>query len=175
MRDGGQRHTPDRVPAPARQGSLIRAAGSHRPRRQGDARPGDGQPQAVPDSLMPLLQEHLQPVKALHEQDLAQGYGAVRFTCPIPRRANTPTPTRSGAGNTSSPPAPCPKTAAPLSHAVTTCTRAACRRQSERQRAWRASSNRSAPTPCAIVSRLTSWKPMATIAPSRSSWATAHA
>ena len=26
---------------------------------------------------IPLLQEHLQRVKALHEQDLAQGYGAV--------------------------------------------------------------------------------------------------
>jgi len=31
----------------------------------------------LPDSLIPLLQEHLQRVKALHEQDLAQGYGAV--------------------------------------------------------------------------------------------------
>jgi hypothetical protein len=27
------------------------------------------------DSLIPLLQEHLQRVKALHEQDLAQGFG----------------------------------------------------------------------------------------------------
>jgi integron integrase len=31
----------------------------------------------LPDSLIPLLKEHLQRVKALHEQDLAQGYGAV--------------------------------------------------------------------------------------------------
>ena len=31
----------------------------------------------LPDTLVPLLQEHLQRVKALHEQDLAQGYGAV--------------------------------------------------------------------------------------------------
>jgi integron integrase len=31
----------------------------------------------LPDSLIPLFQEHLQRVKALHEQDLAQGYGAV--------------------------------------------------------------------------------------------------
>jgi integron integrase len=31
----------------------------------------------LPDSLIPLLKEHLQRVKALHEQDLAQGYGTV--------------------------------------------------------------------------------------------------
>jgi hypothetical protein len=31
----------------------------------------------LPDSLIPLLQEHLQQVKALHEQDLAQGFGSV--------------------------------------------------------------------------------------------------
>ena len=31
----------------------------------------------LPDSLVTLLQEHLQRVRALHEQDLVQGYGAV--------------------------------------------------------------------------------------------------
>jgi integron integrase len=31
----------------------------------------------LPDSLIPLLQEHLQRVKALHEHDLVRGYGSV--------------------------------------------------------------------------------------------------
>lgn len=31
----------------------------------------------LPDSLIPLLQEHLQRAKALQEQDLAQGFGSV--------------------------------------------------------------------------------------------------
>jgi integron integrase len=33
----------------------------------------------LPDSLMPALQEHLQRVKALHDHDLAHGYGSVHL------------------------------------------------------------------------------------------------
>jgi integron integrase len=40
----------------------------------------------LPDSLVPLLQEHLQRVKALHEQDLAQGYGAVYLPDALARK-----------------------------------------------------------------------------------------
>jgi integron integrase len=40
----------------------------------------------LPDSLIPLLQEHLQRVKALHEQDLAQGYGAVYLPDALARK-----------------------------------------------------------------------------------------
>ncbi len=40
----------------------------------------------LPDSLIPLLQEHLQRVKALHEQDLAQGYGAVYLPNALARK-----------------------------------------------------------------------------------------
>ena len=85
----------------------------------------------LPDSLVPLLKEHLQRVKALHEQDLGQGYGAVRFACPTPWRANTPTPTGNGAGNTFSQPVAFLRIHIPASRAAITCTRAACRRQSK--------------------------------------------
>ena len=40
----------------------------------------------LPDSLIPLLQEHLQRVRALHEQDLAQGYGAVYLPDALARK-----------------------------------------------------------------------------------------
>jgi len=40
----------------------------------------------VPDSLIPPLQEHLQAVKALHDQDLAQGYGAVYLPDALERK-----------------------------------------------------------------------------------------
>lgn len=40
----------------------------------------------LPDSLISLLQEHLQRVKALHEQDLAQGYGAVYLPDALARK-----------------------------------------------------------------------------------------
>jgi integrase len=70
----------------------------------------------LPDSLIPLLQEHLQRVKALHEQDLARVI--VLSTCPMPWRASTLTPTASGAGNTPSRPALCPRTPIPASRAT---------------------------------------------------------
>jgi len=40
----------------------------------------------LPDSLIPLLQEHLQRVKALHEQDLAQGFGSVYLPYALERK-----------------------------------------------------------------------------------------
>ena len=40
----------------------------------------------LPDSLIPLLKEHLQRVKALHEQDLTRGYGAVYLPDALARR-----------------------------------------------------------------------------------------
>ena len=40
----------------------------------------------LPDSLIPLLQEHLQRVKALHQQDLAHGYGAVHLPNALERK-----------------------------------------------------------------------------------------
>lgn len=40
----------------------------------------------LPNSLIPLLQEHLQHVKRLHEQDLAQGYGAVYLPDALERK-----------------------------------------------------------------------------------------
>jgi integrase len=40
----------------------------------------------LPDTLTPLLKEHLQRVKALHEPDLAQGYGAVYLPDALARK-----------------------------------------------------------------------------------------
>ena len=40
----------------------------------------------LPDRLILLLQEHLQRVKALHEQDLARGYGAVYLPDALARK-----------------------------------------------------------------------------------------
>jgi len=40
----------------------------------------------LPDSLIPLLQEHLQRVKALHQQDLAQGFGSVYLPDALARK-----------------------------------------------------------------------------------------
>jgi integron integrase len=38
------------------------------------------------ESLKPLLENHLQKVKVLHEQDLAAGYGAVYLPCALERK-----------------------------------------------------------------------------------------
>jgi len=40
----------------------------------------------LPDSLIPLLKEHLQRVNALHKQDLARGYGAVYLPDALARK-----------------------------------------------------------------------------------------
>jgi len=40
----------------------------------------------LPDSLIPLLQEHLQRVKAQHERDLTQGYGSVYLPDALARK-----------------------------------------------------------------------------------------
>ncbi|MBC7265256.1 MAG: integron integrase [Chloroflexi bacterium] len=40
----------------------------------------------LPGSLIPLLQEHLQRVKALHERDLAQGFGSVYLPDALARK-----------------------------------------------------------------------------------------
>jgi len=40
----------------------------------------------LPDSLVPLLQEHLQRVERLHEHDLAQGHGAVYLPFALERK-----------------------------------------------------------------------------------------
>ena len=40
----------------------------------------------LPDSLMPLLQEHLRRVKALNEPHLAQGYGTVYLPDALARK-----------------------------------------------------------------------------------------
>jgi len=40
----------------------------------------------LPDSLIPLLQEHPQRVKALHQQDLAQGFGSVYLPDALARK-----------------------------------------------------------------------------------------
>jgi len=40
----------------------------------------------LPDSLIPLLQEHLQRIKALHEQDLAQGHGSAYLPDALARK-----------------------------------------------------------------------------------------
>ena len=40
----------------------------------------------LPDSLIPLLQEHLQRVKALHQQDLARGFGSVYLPDALARK-----------------------------------------------------------------------------------------
>ncbi|MDH7487374.1 MAG: integron integrase [Anaerolineae bacterium] len=40
----------------------------------------------LPDSLIPLLQEHLQQVKALHQQDLAHGFGSVYLPDALARK-----------------------------------------------------------------------------------------
>lgn len=55
----------------------------------------------LPESLVSPLQDHLRIVKRTHEEDLAKGYGAVRFACPTPWNANTPTRSESGSGSTS--------------------------------------------------------------------------
>ena len=58
-------------------------------RRQIIVRDSKGQEARVtmlPDSVIPLLQEHLQPVKRLHEEDLARGYGAVYLPFALERK-----------------------------------------------------------------------------------------
>jgi site-specific recombinase XerD len=45
----------------------------------------------LPESLVVPLQDHLRIVQRTHEEDLAKGHGAVRFACPTPWSANTPT------------------------------------------------------------------------------------
>ena len=51
-----------------------------------DGKGGQDRVTILPDSLIPPLQEHLQAVKALHNQDLAQGYGAVYLPDALERK-----------------------------------------------------------------------------------------
>jgi integron integrase len=51
-----------------------------------DGKGGQDRVTVLPDSLIPALQEHLQRVKALHEHDLAQGYGAVYLPDALARK-----------------------------------------------------------------------------------------
>jgi integron integrase len=51
-----------------------------------DGKGGQDRVTILPDSLIPPLQEHLQAVKALHDQDLAQGYGAVYLPDALERK-----------------------------------------------------------------------------------------
>jgi integron integrase len=132
----------------------------------------------LPDSLVPLLQEHLQRVKALHEQDLAQGYGSVYLPDALARKY--PNADKEWGWQYVFPAnslSPDPRSGVTRRHHLHACPeqsegRAACRRRSNRRLAWPASPNPSAPTPCAIASPPTSSKPTTTSAPSRSSSAT---
>jgi len=51
-----------------------------------DGKGGQDRVTILPDSLIPPLREHLQAVKALHDQDLAQGYGAVYLPDALERK-----------------------------------------------------------------------------------------
>lgn len=84
-------------------------------------RDGKGQKDRVtmfPQSLTTDMQLHLNRVKALHEQDLHEGYAA--FTCPLPLPKNIPTPQQNWDGNTYSHPFAAPKIPAAASFAATT-------------------------------------------------------
>jgi integron integrase len=51
-----------------------------------DGKGGQDRVTVLPDSLIPALQEHLQRVKALHERDLARGYGSVYLPDALARK-----------------------------------------------------------------------------------------
>jgi integron integrase len=51
-----------------------------------DGKGGQDRVTVLPDSLIPLLQEHLQRVKALHEHDLTRGYGSVYLPDALARK-----------------------------------------------------------------------------------------
>jgi integron integrase len=51
-----------------------------------DGKGGQDRVTVLPDSLIPLLQDHLQRVKALHEDDLTQGYGSVYLPDALARK-----------------------------------------------------------------------------------------
>lgn len=51
----------------------------------------------LPETVKKPLQKHLQKVKAIHDEDVAAGWGG--FNCRLPRTESTPTPPPTGAGN----------------------------------------------------------------------------
>ena len=86
----------------------------------------------LPDSIIPHLQEHLQHVRRIHEQDLANGYGAVYLPDALERKY--PNANKEWGWQYVSPADHCPKTHAPESCAAITCTKAPCKRPSAKQR-----------------------------------------
>lgn len=72
--------------------------------RQITLRDGKGETDRVtllPEKLIPQLELQLRSAKALHEQDLSEGFGEVEMPTPWPE--STPMPPEAGAGSTSSP------------------------------------------------------------------------
>lgn len=69
-----------------------------------------------------------------------------------PSNASTPTPTKSGAGSTSSPPGTSRETPAPALYAAITSARPARKEPSEKRLNWQASTNPSVVTPSATPS-----------------------
>jgi integrase len=85
----------------------------------------------LPVSAIEPLRLHLQTVRTLHRQDLANGLG--RVWLPHASTASTPMPPANGAGNTCSPPPTSPPIRAQASSAVIMCMRACCNEQSKRR------------------------------------------
>jgi len=121
----------------------------------------------LPDSLGPLLEEHLQRVKALHEQDPAQGYGAVYRPAALARKYPNADPE---CGQQYVFPASSlsqdPRSGVTRRHHLHESSLP--QRQSKRQPGWQVLSSRSVRTRGATALPRISWKPMTTFAPSMS-------
>jgi len=126
----------------------------------------------LPDSLIALLQEHLQRVKQLHEQDLAQGWGAVYLPYALDRKYPNASREWREAGNMCSLPTACRKIRAQARRAAITWTKAIYKGLSEKPRVWRQSPSALVATPFGTALPRTCSKAAMTSAPCKNSSAT---
>lgn len=104
----------------------------------------------LPGRLSQPLKWHLDCVKALHERDLAEGFGEVYLPFALAR--NIRTPRRNGAGNTFFRLPAARSILVPASSAVTLWTRSGCSGPSRAPCGRRESSSRPRRTPCVTAS-----------------------
>ncbi len=104
----------------------------------------------LPESVKPLLREHLARVKITHEQDLQNALEGVYLPYALTRKY--PNAGDSGVGSMFFPPAASPKTRGPAKGGGITFTKADSSGQSRKPHGQLASQNPSAPIPSATAS-----------------------
>jgi hypothetical protein len=135
-----------------------------------DGKGGKDRVTMLPRAVRPALHEQLTVARAIHRQDLADGWGRVELPEALERKYPALRP--SGAGSGSSPSSAAGPTAAPAIRVATTCTPPSSSAPSRTPSSAPASPSTPPATLSATPLPLTCSRPATTSAPSRSSSAT---